>query len=364
MKIKMLLLKLVIVLLIVGCQAQPILVEDKIRPVEVVSARVTTRQTLVEYYGYVVPESIKKYAFATGGVIQETYFAPGDSVKPGDTLAKVVPDKLNIAVNTASQQEAVAKLQVQKAQTALDYLEKAVADTKGLYLANAATKQQLDEVAFKRDLALKDLDLAKGQLVQAQLQGKYQRENRSDAIMVSEVNGIVAQVLSKPGELIGAGYPIYVIKSIDNVISVGMTAEDVRLLKIGDEAIAADENRTWQAKVVEISVLPDEKTRTYEVKYALFGDHQPLVGELIKLQSAGLKQEGIWLPVNAILNDGLDFVYVVEDGRALRKNITLGDRVVNEVNVVGLNPGDQLIVKGSASLSHGYQVKVVEGSDE
>lgn len=349
---------------LMGCQPVMLSTEEKIKPVEVIALTSETRQTAIQYYGYVLPEYVKKYAFATGGVLESVPFQPGDSVKSGDLLAKITPDKLNIAVSTAAEQEAQAKLQVQKAQTALDFLENAVADTKGLVALNVATQQQLDEVALKRDLAKKDLELAQGQLAQAKLQGKYQKQNRDDATMYSEIDGVVAQVLNKPGELVAPGYPVVIVKSLSNIVSVGMTAEDLRELAIGDKAIAQSGDVKWTATVIEISVLPDEKTRTYEVKYALSGTDQPLIGELVAIEISGDQQEGIWLPINAILNDGLDYVYVVEEGRAIRKNIELLARVEDEVSVKGLAAGDQLVVKGSSSLSHGYKVQILEGANE
>lgn len=349
---------------LMGCQPVTQSKEEKIKPVEVIALARETRQTSIQYYGYVLPEYVKKYAFATGGVLESVSFQPGDSVKSGDLLAKIIPDKLNIAVSTAAEQEAQAKLQVQKAQTALDFLESAVADTKRLLALNVATQQQLDEVALKRDLAKKDLELAQGQLAQAKLQGKYQKQNRDDATMYSEIDGVVAQVLYKPGELVGTGYPVVIVKSLSNIVSVGMTAEDLRALTIGDTATAKSGDAKWTATVIEISVLPDEKTRTYEVKYALSGADQPLIGELVSIEISGKQQEGIWLPINAILNDGLDYVYIVEEGRAIRKNIELLARVGDEVTVKGLEAGDQLVIKGSSSLSHGYKVQILEGANE
>ncbi len=358
--------KLVVVTLIsalfaTGCQVSSVELESKVKPVEVMMLKNEARASKVRYFGYVIPDYIKKYSFSTGGTLEPIALKPGDQVKVGDLLASIKPDKLNIAVNTANQQLASAQLQVQKAQSALDFIQKAVTDAKPLLESGGVTAQQFDELVLKRDMAKKDLELANGQVSQAQLQGQYQRKNRSDATLSADVDGVVAQILFEAGELVGPGYPVVIVKSLGQVISVSMTAEDMDAIDLGEMAKASNDSQTWDVKLIEKSVLPDEKTRTYELKFAISGKVPPYVGELLAVDIAKSSVEGIWLPINAILNDGVDYVYVVESGRAIRKNIVLKTRVDDEVSVEGLAVDDQLITKGSTSVSHGYQVNIVEG---
>lgn len=351
-----------ILLSLSGCQEVAVATEEKIKPVEAIALKAEKRESTMQYYGYVMPEMIKKFSFSTGGTLETITLKAGDIIKTGDILASVKPDKLNIAVRTANEQQSAAALQVEKAKTGLDFLQKAVADAKGLIETGAMTSQQFDEIVLNRDIALKDYELAMAQAAQAKLQGQYQQKNKSDAILYSDIDGVVAQVLYETGELIAPGYPVIVVKSLNHIVSVGMIAEDLSGLKIGDEATAKSGQKSWKAKITEIAVLPDEKTRTYQVKYALSGEAIPYVGELLSIEIAKDALEGIWLPINAIKNDGVDYVYVVEEGRAIRKNITLGETVKDEVVVEGLAAGDLIITKGATSISHGYKVKIQEGA--
>lgn len=62
------------------------------------------------------------------------------------------------------------------------------------------------------------------------------------------------------------------------------------------------------------------------------------------------------IPISSILNDGEDYVYVVENGRAVRKNITLGDAHEDKVSVEGLKAGDKLVIEGMKEIKAGYRV--------
>ena len=70
------------------------------------------------------------------------------------------------------------------------------------------------------------------------------------------------------------------------------------------------------------------------------------------------EETGIWLPVRCVLNDGEDYVFVAENGRARRKNIKLGRMLEDKVCVEGLEAGEWLITEGFKSVKDGYGVAV------
>ena len=67
---------------------------------------------------------------------------------------------------------------------------------------------------------------------------------------------------------------------------------------------------------------------------------------------------GIIIPANAVLiNQEGKFVWVVEDGRATRRNITLAGYSGTGVIVrEGLQVGDEIIVEGYQKVSEGMRV--------
>jgi hypothetical protein len=67
------------------------------------------------------------------------------------------------------------------------------------------------------------------------------------------------------------------------------------------------------------------------------------------------------VPVDALRNEGsADFVYVVQDGRAIRRNVDLGASDGAFIQVYsGVQAGDAVIVSGPASLQSGTRVQIV-----
>lgn len=73
------------------------------------------------------------------------------------------------------------------------------------------------------------------------------------------------------------------------------------------------------------------------------------------------KDNCLAIPLNALFTTDESRVVVVENGIARFRNITIGIRGDEWVEVTsGLNPGDQVVTTGKERVSDGQQVTVVE----
>jgi HlyD family secretion protein len=68
----------------------------------------------------------------------------------------------------------------------------------------------------------------------------------------------------------------------------------------------------------------------------------------------------LFVPQRAVRKDGgRDVVFVVSDGEAERRAVTLGAEAGEEIEVVaGLSVGEQVVVEGPATLAQGDRVKI------
>ena len=97
-----------------------------------------------------------------------------------------------------------------------------------------------------------------------------------------------------------------------------------------------------------------------------------VVGEIADVQSklpanaavevqivAGEKPDALVVPRAALLRDGdRRFVYVYEDGRARRRDVTVGLLGLNEAEVAsGLRESERVILPGATALSDGLRVR-------
>jgi len=111
-----------------------------------------------------------------------------------------------------------------------------------------------------------------------------------------------------------------------------------------------------------IEQVPDQQSQTYQVDVALTGasaDQVFYLGALARVAFDAGARTGIWIPAPAILTEGVQFVYLVEGDRAVRRTVTVGEVSGAFVEVMGLKPGDNVIVEGMKNLKEGFKVEVV-----
>lgn len=80
------------------------------------------------------------------------------------------------------------------------------------------------------------------------------------------------------------------------------------------------------------------------------------LGELATVKINIGERSGIWLPLSVILNDGNDYVYVVEDGRAKREYVTVLEINDDQVLVEGTKAGEKIICEGMKLVRTGSAV--------
>lgn len=72
------------------------------------------------------------------------------------------------------------------------------------------------------------------------------------------------------------------------------------------------------------------------------------------------EENGMWIPIDAIISKGEDIIYVVEDDKAIKKNVTLEETKGYLVKVKGLKEGDKVITENISNINHGDHVSIVK----
>ena len=85
-------------------------------------------------------------------------------------------------------------------------------------------------------------------------------------------------------------------------------------------------------------------------------DPEVYLGELATVEINIGERTGIWLPLSVILNDGNDYVYVVENDRAKREYINVLEVSDDQVLVEGTKAGDKIICEGMKLVRTGSAV--------
>lgn len=389
-------LALLCTIVFVGCgtKTAPAATEEIIKPVKVMVVEQKTVDTTLDYIGIVGINPTHNLAYKVGGILLTVDVVKGQDVQKGMLLATLDTKEMQLGVEAANAQINAAKAQyakaeagaseedlknakldVDKAQSAYDYMIDQFEKMKTLLAEGVVSQSEVDQLVLQKtvqEMSLKqakevyaealkgaeieDLQALQAQIDQAQINLESKEMMIQDATLISDVDGVVLDVLYEKGEMVGAGYPVIVIASHEQVVKVGVTGEDLDKIAVGTTAMLSG------GTVVStryISDVPDTTTLTYEVEMAVPAGGYNL-GELLDVSFVVGESTGIWIPLNTVLSEGKDFVMVEKDGEAVKTEVLIEESRGTDVRVSGLTVGDKLINEGIHKLNDGDAVAVGE----
>lgn len=180
-----------------------------------------------------------------------------------------------------------------------------------------------------------------------------------NSIMNADLNGFVIQILSNPGEIVTPISPVIVLGSGKTIVTIGVSQDDIRKIQYGTKVIIKISESEFSGEITKIAKVPDAKSRTYEANISFSqDDFEFFIGETVAVEINVGEKEGIWIPINVVMNDGEDYVYIVEDERVEKKTIILKNIDNDYVLIEGIYEGNLLITEGMTSLKPGYKVNV------
>ena len=188
--------------------------------------------------------------------------------------------------------------------------------------------------------------------------------------LFSPIDGILDRLLVDRGEYGDMGTPAAVIVKIDKLkVIVDVPEKDVPYTRTGQRVVVLPAGINGKGvgrpgKIIHVSYLANESTRTYRSKVQIDNrDGYLRPGMIVRVKFVRrVIDDALVVPLYAVIDrDGEKFVFVVEDGTAVRRQVRLGPILNGKVVVFGgVQEGEHLVIKGQQLLLDGGQVKVVE----
>ncbi len=351
----------------------------------------------LSYEGRVAPTVIETVSFKSSARLATFNGEVGERLDAGAILAELDKSDLTLAFEAAASQlvaatagydralkgassedVTMASLSTTKAQEAVDYLTEFVADAIALFEEGIVSQAELDGIKLDLTLAETDLALAKtnyqkasggaepeiiraakAQADMAATNERAQQFMMDDATYVLKEQRVIVKQMFEPGELVPAGYPVAVLRSIKQMVVVGVSGDDLDQIYVGQKVRVLSHGKEQEGVVKRIAEIPDESHFLYEVEVAL-SDEDYLIGELVDCRLVLGERTAVTIPVTAIMNDGIDYVYLAEDGKAIIRKITIVDVTVGVAIVEGLDLGDQMIVSNLNRIQEQSVIHVEE----
>ncbi|MGQ0548472.1 MAG: efflux RND transporter periplasmic adaptor subunit [Armatimonadota bacterium] len=209
-----------------------------------------------------------------------------------------------------------------------------------------------------------EISFATAQVARSQAFLAAARVRLVDATVTAPFAGTVVQRDVEPGESVSPAVHSFIIADLDEVlVELAVPERYHGGLTRGQSAtirVDALPGRTFAGRVDEIGPAAALASRTFLVKVRvpnLNGTLRPGTfarGAIVTATRASVLQ----IPEAAILlTSGKPIVFVVKDGRALRREVTIGERSNGFVEVTaGIETGDQVVVQGHEGLTDNQPV--------
>ena len=217
------------------------------------------------------------------------------------------------------------------------------------------------EIAQARvDAAKANLEAANSQVNISQNNVDAANENIEANILRSAINGTVVKLVSKVGDIGSPLAPTVIVASHEMVVHIGVSQGSVNDIKANQKTFITIDEDEYDGSVLDVAKLPDTNSRTYLTRIQFKNNSQLNIGETASVAiDVGLR-EGVWLNLSTILNDGEDYVYIIQNNRVTKRKIAILSINNNQVLISGLNVNDQLVIEGGRFLSVGSEVNITE----
>lgn len=278
-----------------------------------------------------------------------------------------------------------AEISLEQARTSLAVAEKNYQLTKETYNNPTELKQQLENARSQVNNARTNLKVAKANLEEAErgpraerLQAGLASVKQAEASLAqikdqitktkitAPFKGLINQVHFAEGEMIPSGQTVINLIKIDQLYAeIDVTAATASAIKQGDivEVKAETMQHYIDGEVSNISPAANPSSRTFLVKIKIPNAEQKLRAGMfadVKI-TKGKSGSAVVVPIESIVNLNSDnpYLFIIEDGKAVRKDIKIGISTDSRVEVLeGLNSEQEVVIRGQSNLETGQEVEV------
>lgn len=318
-------------------------------PVEVAA---TKRAEMAAIYTGTAPVEAERKAFVmpkVKGEIRAVLADEGQRVRAGEVLARLDGDQLRLEV-------ALAAATMRKLER--DYQRNTELQDKGLISAVS-----IDNLKYELEAAKASWELAQLQLsytnIRSPISGTVTQ--RLDVVKVGNTVTPVGGVIES------ADSSLFVVEDLDSLIlRVNVPERELAKLSVGQLAelsFDAVPGRSFAGQIALISPYVDAATATFGVRIRVTetgGLLRPGMFARVAIVYER-KLDALQIPRTALLDgDGPPKVFVVQDGKAAERAVSLGLSSGAMIEVVeGLKDGEQVVVVGQGAVKPGAAVRIV-----
>jgi RND family efflux transporter MFP subunit len=349
------LLTLAVLALLSACNRAAEVPQPEVRPVRAITIEKRAGGDSIALTGTVQAQTEINQSFRIDGRVLERVLNVGDTVRPGQLVARLDSQNEESSVQSARAQLTGAQARLAEAQNNFTRMRDLVAE-------NAVSRASFDQA----EAALKT---AQAQVESAQTQVTLAENRLSYTRLVSEVGGVVTAQGAEPGEVVGAGRMIVQVAregGRDAAFDVPARVKDAAAANSGITVVLTSDPKVTAGGVVrEIAPRADSVTGTFRVKVRLVNPPPAMrLGTTVTGRMKLASTTSIEVPPSAVIRtERQAAVWIVDPktGLVSTRAIEIRSSDPNRVEVAsGLNAGDIVVTAGIQALRPGQKVRLLE----
>jgi RND family efflux transporter MFP subunit len=330
--------------------------------------------------GMLQPKEEVMVTSKVSGTVEKIPVDIGSKVKKGDTLCKIDHTVFQLQYEKAVTALDLERLKSEKAEKGLniaqikfDNLEKNYFRIKALFQNQAVSQSEMDNMETQYqmerellDLAKNDYNMTKGLLALSQNDVKLARENLNYTHITAPISGEVSMKDIFAGENISPGKPIFgVINTVEMYVESGVSEKDIGMISSGQKVLVRVNSlgdNLFEGVITHVGPRPDTMAKTYPIKVLVTNEDSVLKAGMFAAVEIVIESRDKALSVlreAVVVENGNMYVFVEEDGKAVRKAVQLGFSNETHYEIIeGIEEGEKVIVVGQNTLVDGSLVEV------
>jgi RND family efflux transporter MFP subunit len=253
---------------------------------------------------------------------------------------KVKRDQIVIGFSRDNSNYQQAKVSYENAKSTYDRMQ-------ALFKANGVSKQDFDNARTQYELSRESF-----------------RAVSETVYVKSPIDGFITQLNVQTSSNVKPGDALFTVSNQDGFEAYFYVMPDeIGDICPGEKAIATGYGDSIEGRITEVSLNMDPVRKAFLVKAFFAGKPEKLVsGMNVDISVEVYKNDAaVVLNQSNLINDGSDIAaYVVDDGKAVEKKVTIGRSQGLDYEIIdGIEKGDQLITTGSQNLYNGEKVSII-----
>ncbi|MDA8016953.1 MAG: efflux RND transporter periplasmic adaptor subunit [Thermoanaerobaculia bacterium] len=274
-----------------------------------------------------------------GGPVLELHAEQGERVRQGELLAKIDDREIKAQLD-------VAEVRLSEAKQSYERVRK-------LHEQDLISRDAYDQ-------ALASYEAAQGERERLAVQLEYTR-------ITAPFDGLVAERYVRLAQMVQNGSQLFRLVDFDPLlVPIRVPERELPRLRLGQQAelrVEAYGERRFGAEVLRMSPVVDPASGTVEVTLEVNGEAVLRPGMFASVfLEMDRRSDALVVPKAALALDSLgSTMYVVRDGAAQRRDLTIGFRNDDLLEVVeGVEAGEMVVIVGQDGLADGTPVDVIE----